>query len=174
MVLSRTTTASFRSFFAAGPSRIAGARASSRVWQQTARRTYASEAPTQAHKSSDLPWIIGSLAVTVPSAYFLIQSGPDGKTDAHAHGHEEKHAAPAAEESAPEPVTAEEPEAPKQQEEAPATPAAEEEEKAVEAEEAAKPEVTEEPAAPAAEAPVEPAPEQPDETSSPATSEPST
>jgi len=55
------------------------------------RRTYASDHGAQ--KSSDLPWLIGSLVVTVPAAGWLWQQGPT-KSD-HGHGHdahtEEKH-----------------------------------------------------------------------------------
>ncbi|EXJ55885.1 hypothetical protein A1O7_08816 [Cladophialophora yegresii CBS 114405] len=50
------------------------------------RRTYASEHGAQ--KSSDLPWLIGSIVVTVPAAGWLWQQGPT-KSD-HGHGHEEK------------------------------------------------------------------------------------
>ncbi|KIW64472.1 hypothetical protein PV04_09403 [Phialophora macrospora] len=48
------------------------------------RRSYASEHGTQ--KSSDLPWLIGSIVVTVPAAGWLWQQGPT-KSD-HGHGHD--------------------------------------------------------------------------------------
>ncbi|KAG9791528.1 hypothetical protein KCU88_g975, partial [Aureobasidium melanogenum] len=51
------------------------------------RRGYASEHGTQ--KSSDLPWLIGSVAVTVPAASWLLSQGP--KTSDHGH-HDESHA----------------------------------------------------------------------------------
>merc|ERR1712000_487355 len=49
------------------------------------RRTYAQEHSTK--KSSDLPWLVGSLVVTVPAAGWLWQQGPS-KSD-HGHGHAE-------------------------------------------------------------------------------------
>ncbi|ETI21443.1 hypothetical protein G647_07790 [Cladophialophora carrionii CBS 160.54] len=48
------------------------------------RRTYATEHGGQ--KSSDLPWLIGSIVVTVPAAGWLWQQGPT-KSD-HGHGHD--------------------------------------------------------------------------------------
>jgi len=48
------------------------------------RRSYASE--HGATKSSDIPWLIGSIVVTVPAAGWLWQQGPV-KSD-HGHGHE--------------------------------------------------------------------------------------
>ncbi|KAJ9613512.1 hypothetical protein H2200_003454 [Cladophialophora chaetospira] len=63
------------------------------------RRTYASEHGAQ--KSSDIPWLIGSIVVTVPAAGWLWQQGPT-KSD-HGHGHdahtEEEHEDAPAEES---------------------------------------------------------------------------
>ncbi|KAK2794603.1 hypothetical protein FQN50_009899 [Emmonsiellopsis sp. PD_5] len=91
MVLPRPTA--FRTLFTAQQSsRIAGARAASRVWQQSSRRTYAHEAPK---KSSDIPWLIGALAVTVPGASFLLSQSPQKASGSHGHGHEhavEEHA----------------------------------------------------------------------------------
>ncbi|EXJ84152.1 hypothetical protein A1O3_04819 [Capronia epimyces CBS 606.96] len=49
------------------------------------RRGYASE--HGAKKSSDIPWLIGSVAVTVPAATWLLSQGP--KKSDHGHGHEE-------------------------------------------------------------------------------------
>ncbi|KAK2767373.1 hypothetical protein FQN53_006459 [Emmonsiellopsis sp. PD_33] len=84
MVLPRATA--FRTLFTAQQSsRIAGARAASRVWQQSSRRTYAHEAPK---KSSDLPWLIGAIAITVPSASFLLSQSPQRASGSHGHGHE--------------------------------------------------------------------------------------
>ncbi|KEF55690.1 uncharacterized protein A1O9_08440 [Exophiala aquamarina CBS 119918] len=49
-----------------------------------ARRTYASG--HEAKKGSDIPWLIGSVAATVPAAVWLWQQGPE--PSAHGHGHE--------------------------------------------------------------------------------------
>ncbi|EEQ89918.1 hypothetical protein RJZ56_004778 [Blastomyces dermatitidis] len=79
MVLPRSTL--FRTLFTAQQStRIAGSRASSRVWQQATRR-YASGG-SEFKKNSDLPWIIGSVGITVPAAYYLLADTP--KNPAHA------------------------------------------------------------------------------------------
>ncbi|KAL2011376.1 hypothetical protein VTN00DRAFT_4094 [Thermoascus crustaceus] len=100
----------FRTIFTSQSARTAGARASSRVssqWRQLGRRTYADQAgqgPTP--KQSDLPWAITSVAITIPAAALLLNSGPEK----HPHGHigEEHHspeeikAAEAAKEPAPE------------------------------------------------------------------------
>ncbi|EER38246.1 conserved hypothetical protein [Histoplasma capsulatum var. duboisii H88] len=83
MVLPRSTL--FRTLFTAQQStRIAGARVSSRVWQQATRRTYASGGG-ESKKSSDLPWIIGSLVFTVPAASFLLADGPKKPTHSELH-----------------------------------------------------------------------------------------
>jgi len=115
MALPRPTV--FRTLFSSGSPRIAGTRATSRLWQRATRRTYASEgAHGSAQTRSDLPWLLGSVAVTAPSAYFLIQSGPGTKADEHGHGHghghgkeekghKEESAEEAKEESGPEPET---------------------------------------------------------------------
>lgn len=64
--------------------RTHAARVRNQSWRQTGRRTYASgHGPAKA--SSDLPWLIGSVVVTVPSAAWLWQQGPK-KGD---HGHEQ-------------------------------------------------------------------------------------
>ncbi|PWY68458.1 hypothetical protein BO70DRAFT_356169 [Aspergillus heteromorphus CBS 117.55] len=53
--------------------------------RQFARRTYAQS--HEAPKSSDLPWLIASVGLGVPAAYYIFQSRPQKK--AH-HGHEEE------------------------------------------------------------------------------------
>merc|ERR1712000_412678 len=68
------------------------------------RRTYAQEHSTK--KSSDLPWLVGSLVVTVPAAGWLWQQGPS-KSD-HGHGHAE-HMEEAEETSGEESVEEEQP-----------------------------------------------------------------
>merc|ERR1712000_391530 len=68
------------------------------------RRTYAQEHSTK--KSSDLPWLVGSLVVTVPAAGWLWQQGPS-KSD-HGHGHAE-HKEEAEETSGEESVEEEQP-----------------------------------------------------------------
>ncbi|KAL1857752.1 hypothetical protein Plec18167_001846 [Paecilomyces lecythidis] len=77
-------TAAFRTFFRAGAR--ASSRVSSRCGQQLGRRTYASHGGHGGEqKSSDLPWAVGSIAITVPSAYLLLSSGSDVP-----HGHEKE------------------------------------------------------------------------------------
>ncbi|OJD26613.1 hypothetical protein ACJ73_02007 [Blastomyces percursus] len=89
MVLPRSTF--FRTLFTAQQStRIAGSRASSRVWQQATRR-YASGGG-ESKKSSDLPWIIGSVGITVPATYYLLADTP--KESAHAEIHVPTHKDP--------------------------------------------------------------------------------
>ncbi|PGH03571.1 hypothetical protein GX51_03997 [Blastomyces parvus] len=87
MVLPRSTF--FRTLFTAQQStRIAGGRASSRVWQQATRRTYATGGG-EIKKSSDLPWIIGSVAITVPAAYYLFEPKKPAHAEVHAPTHKE-------------------------------------------------------------------------------------
>ncbi|KAK4941933.1 hypothetical protein LTR10_018263 [Elasticomyces elasticus] len=52
------------------------------------RRTYAESHTTK--KSSDLPWLIGSVVFTVPAAGWLLQQGPKTTSD-HGHGDAEHH-----------------------------------------------------------------------------------
>ncbi|ORY71524.1 uncharacterized protein BCR38DRAFT_417112 [Pseudomassariella vexata] len=61
--------------------RAASRRATPRLllWP-AARRSYASQ--HDAAKSSDMPWLIGAVAFTVPSAAYLLYSGPS-KSDHH-------------------------------------------------------------------------------------------
>ncbi|MCJ1259658.1 hypothetical protein MMC24_007497 [Lignoscripta atroalba] len=57
-----------------------------RLWQKAQRRGYASGGAHGAQKaSSDLPWIIGATAVTVPSCAYLLQPNPN---KGHGHGHD--------------------------------------------------------------------------------------
>ncbi|KLJ08983.1 hypothetical protein EMPG_15591 [Blastomyces silverae] len=89
MVLPRSTL--LRTLFTAQQStRIAGSRASSRVWQQATRR-YASGGG-ESKKSSDLPWIIGSVGITAPAVYYLLADSP--KKPAHAEIHVPTHKDP--------------------------------------------------------------------------------
>jgi len=72
----------------------------------SARRNAAHESYTKSSKppSSDLPWIIGSVGVTIPAAFYLVSSpsgGPhDVKHDAHAAKESAKSAASSAASSA--------------------------------------------------------------------------
>ncbi|GLA28290.1 hypothetical protein AnigIFM63326_005861 [Aspergillus niger] len=73
--------------------------------QQFARRGYAQS--HDAPKSSDLPWLIASLGLGVPTAFYLLQSGPK-KTPHHGHeahgaGHVEKEEKAPAGEATPQP-----------------------------------------------------------------------
>ncbi|RAL01300.1 uncharacterized protein BO80DRAFT_424855 [Aspergillus ibericus CBS 121593] len=56
--------------------------------QQFARRTYAQS--HDAPKSSDMPWLIASVGLGLPTAYYLLQGGPQKKPH---HGHDEAHGA---------------------------------------------------------------------------------
>ncbi|KAI0376631.1 hypothetical protein F5Y04DRAFT_265971 [Hypomontagnella monticulosa] len=53
--------------------------------RSAARRSYASTGHGHAEKTSDMPWLIGSVAVTVPGVAWLLSSGPSKKADAHHH-----------------------------------------------------------------------------------------
>ncbi|KAE8367364.1 hypothetical protein BDV27DRAFT_155067 [Aspergillus caelatus] len=64
--------------------------ASRRPAQQFARRTYASESSHGVQKSSDLPWLLGSVGLGVPAAYYLLSSGPEKKPHG---GHGDHHEA---------------------------------------------------------------------------------
>ncbi|MCJ1281501.1 hypothetical protein MMC26_000821 [Xylographa opegraphella] len=60
-------------------------------WQQVQRRTYASGGDHGSEKAkSDLPWLAGSIAVTVPSCWYLLQEGP-AKPSHHEPGNDESH-----------------------------------------------------------------------------------
>ncbi|KAE8377046.1 hypothetical protein BDV26DRAFT_264540 [Aspergillus bertholletiae] len=62
---------------------------SRRPVQQFTRRTYASESSHGVQKSSDLPWLLGSVGLGVPAAYYLLSSGPEKKP----HGNHGEHGA---------------------------------------------------------------------------------
>ncbi|OTA85460.1 hypothetical protein M434DRAFT_400185 [Hypoxylon sp. CO27-5] len=56
------------------------------VMRSTARRGYSSSShggSAGAEKTSDLPWLITSVAITVPAAAWLLSSGPDKKAHSH-------------------------------------------------------------------------------------------
>ncbi|EKG09850.1 hypothetical protein MPH_13057 [Macrophomina phaseolina MS6] len=59
-----------------------------RINQSVTRRGYASShgGSGQSHAKSDLPWLVGSLAVGVPGTWWMLQPG-----DAHHGGHDEHH-----------------------------------------------------------------------------------
>ncbi|RYP74294.1 hypothetical protein DL771_003115 [Monosporascus sp. 5C6A] len=80
--------------FALCPSlRAAASRQTPRLVRPAARRGYAS-AHGGAAKSSDLPWLIGSVAVTVPGAAYLLSNGPKKGASAHHGGSETPSGAP--------------------------------------------------------------------------------
>ncbi|KAF7121552.1 hypothetical protein CNMCM5793_009022 [Aspergillus hiratsukae] len=56
-----------------------------RPLQQAGRRTYAS-AQEGAGKSSDLPWMLGSVAFTVPAAFYLLTPAPTKISEHNHHG----------------------------------------------------------------------------------------
>jgi len=89
MVLPRTSA--FGSTLRSSISRTARLRARSQ-WRTGGRRTYADAHGHGAQKaSSDLPWLIGSIVVTVPSAAWLWQQGPTKGEHGHKHGEHEEH-----------------------------------------------------------------------------------
>lgn len=58
--------------------------------RSTARRGYSSSShggSAGAEKTSDLPWLITSVAITVPAAAWLLSSGPSKKADSHHSSH---------------------------------------------------------------------------------------
>ncbi|MCJ1319598.1 hypothetical protein MMC15_004934 [Xylographa vitiligo] len=60
-------------------------------WQQVQRRAYASGSDHGPEKAkSDLPWLAGAIAVTVPSCWYLLQEGP-AKPSHHEPGNDESH-----------------------------------------------------------------------------------
>ncbi|KAI0099585.1 hypothetical protein F4776DRAFT_650082 [Hypoxylon sp. NC0597] len=65
------------------------------IMRSTARRGYSSSSShggsAGAEKTSDLPWLITSVAITVPAAAWLLSSGPGKKADSH---HDSHHSAP--------------------------------------------------------------------------------
>lgn len=76
--------------------RVPGARASGRsrfvgLGQRLSRRGYASGGDAPKKASGDLPWLIGSIAVTVPTCAYLLQAGPDKSHHDHdgSHDHHE-------------------------------------------------------------------------------------
>jgi hypothetical protein len=53
--------------------------------QQAGRRTYAS-AQESTKKSSDLPWMLASVGLGVPAAFYLLQPAPSKVTSHNHHG----------------------------------------------------------------------------------------
>ncbi|KAI0123158.1 hypothetical protein BJ170DRAFT_599130 [Xylariales sp. AK1849] len=69
--------------------RVASRQTSPRqLTRSAARRGFASQ--HDAAKSSDMPWLIGSVAITVPAAAFLISNGPK-KAETHGASAREEH-----------------------------------------------------------------------------------
>ncbi|OAP62879.1 hypothetical protein AYL99_02106 [Fonsecaea erecta] len=102
-------SAALRGTFSSFTLRRAGTQART-SFRGVGRRTYATE--HGAHKSSDIPWLIGSLVVTIPAAGWLLQQGPQ-KSD-HGHG---SHATEKHEEVPPEESKEESKEEPKEDDE---------------------------------------------------------
>ncbi|KAE8357003.1 hypothetical protein BDV28DRAFT_126058 [Aspergillus coremiiformis] len=63
---------------------------SRRPTQQFARRTYASESSHGIQKPSDLPWILTSVGLGVPAAYYLLSCGP-ARAPHRSHGNHGNH-----------------------------------------------------------------------------------
>ncbi|TKA64627.1 hypothetical protein B0A49_09017 [Cryomyces minteri] len=95
MVLPRPTA--FRGFASARFARTAARSSKPVQWQRVSRRGYASGGHGPVKASSDLPWLIGSVVVTIPSCWYLLQPNPSsshGHGDAHGdgkHGEHEDH-----------------------------------------------------------------------------------
>ncbi|KAK5085418.1 hypothetical protein LTR05_004703 [Lithohypha guttulata] len=70
--------------------RRASAQTRSRAWRQIGRRQYASEHGGSS-RSSELPWMIGSVGFTVPAAVWLYGQGPKKGSHGHEETHEESH-----------------------------------------------------------------------------------
>ncbi|EZF32043.1 hypothetical protein H101_04360 [Trichophyton interdigitale H6] len=101
MVLSRSPA--LRSLWAQSR-RISAPRVpATRAWQRVSRRGYADQAHGSHEAGSDMPWLLGSVAFTLPAAYYLYQSGPAGKSGHDAHPHVE-HAVEKVKEVVSEPV----------------------------------------------------------------------
>ncbi|KAF9629222.1 hypothetical protein BFW01_g10425 [Lasiodiplodia theobromae] len=79
-----------------------------RISQSVSRRAYSSSHGGSGHTQakSDLPWLIGSVALGVPGTWWMLQPG-EAHHDAHHEKHEEKHEEP--KEEAPKEEPKEEP-----------------------------------------------------------------
>ncbi|RYP12415.1 hypothetical protein DL767_011326 [Monosporascus sp. MG133] len=84
-----------RAFALCSSLRAAASRQTPRLVRPAARRGYAS-AHGGAAKSSDVPWLIGSVAITVPAAAYLISKRPTKGASAHHGGSETPSGAPIA------------------------------------------------------------------------------
>ncbi|RYP07580.1 hypothetical protein DL765_009117 [Monosporascus sp. GIB2] len=82
-----------RAFALRSSLRTAASRQTPQLVRPAARRGYAS-AHGGAAKSSDLPWLIASAAITVPAAAYLLSKGPGKGTSAHHGGSETPSGAP--------------------------------------------------------------------------------
>jgi len=56
------------------------------VFQHTARRGYASASHGAKKSSSDLPWLLSAIAITIPSTWYILQPSPSSD-----HGHDDSH-----------------------------------------------------------------------------------
>ncbi|KAF2083996.1 hypothetical protein K490DRAFT_69256 [Saccharata proteae CBS 121410] len=71
--------------------RSSGVQRWQRIAQTGARRSYASATGETAKKASgDMPWLIGSIAFTVPALWYLLRPG-ESSHHGHAEHHEEHH-----------------------------------------------------------------------------------
>ncbi|RYP01446.1 hypothetical protein DL764_006216 [Monosporascus ibericus] len=82
-----------RAFALSSSLRAAASRQTPRLVCPAARRGYAS-AHGGAAKSSDMPWLIGSVAITVPAAAYLLSNRPKKGASAHHGGSETPSGAP--------------------------------------------------------------------------------
>ncbi|OTA67946.1 hypothetical protein K449DRAFT_430053 [Hypoxylon sp. EC38] len=94
MSTSRVLTSTFRAV-----SRRAAPAQRQLVMRSTARRGYSSSShggSAGAEKTSDLPWLITSVAITVPAAAWLLSSGPNKKSSSSSSSHhdDDHHSAP--------------------------------------------------------------------------------
>ncbi|RYP62264.1 hypothetical protein DL769_007375 [Monosporascus sp. CRB-8-3] len=82
-----------RAFALRSSLRAAASRQTPQLVRPAARRGYAS-AHGGAAKSSDMPWLIASVAIAVPAAAYLISNGPKKGASAHHGGSETPSGAP--------------------------------------------------------------------------------
>ncbi|OTB01773.1 hypothetical protein M426DRAFT_323255 [Hypoxylon sp. CI-4A] len=85
-----STSRAFTSALRTVSRRAAYASRQSPVVRSAARRGYASghnAGSAGAEKTSDMPWLIGSVGITIPAVAWLLSSGPS-KADAHSEHHD--------------------------------------------------------------------------------------
>ncbi|KAI9810542.1 MAG: hypothetical protein M1827_006215 [Pycnora praestabilis] len=81
----------FRTLFRSQTARISRNTVKPQLLQRASKRGYASGGGHEPKKaSSDVPWLIGAVAVTLPTCAYLLQPSED-KGHGHGHAHDNKH-----------------------------------------------------------------------------------